>query len=207
MTGGLRLVLASASPRRRELVELLGVPVLCVAAEIDEGRHDGESPVSHVLRVARAKAAAVSGAYPDDPIIAADTSVVLGDRILGKPRDRAEALAMLTSLSGRAHVVLTGVCAAFRGRSCANVESATVTFRELTPELARWYLATGEGDDKAGAYAVQGAGGVLVSRVDGNVQTVIGLPLSPMLDLLARVGVTAVAEGAAMQLRSVSPRT
>jgi septum formation protein len=196
----LTLILASASPRRRELVGLLGVPLVCDPAEIDESRRDGESPATHVLRVARAKAEAVAARHAEAPVLAADTIVVLGDTVLGKPRDRAESQAMLALLSGRAHTVLTGMCVVFRGRCVAAVEAATVVFRELSPVMREWYAATGEGDDKAGAYGVQGAGGALVARVEGNVQAVIGLPLGPVIDLLERAGVAVAAEGAALTL-------
>jgi septum formation protein len=205
MSTPLTLVLASASPRRRELAGLLGVPLACDSAEIDERRRDGEPPAIHVLRVAREKAEAVAVRHAGAPVLAADTIVVLGDSVLGKPRDRAESLAMLARLSGRAHVVLTGMCALFRGRCATAVEAATVVFRELSPALREWYAATGEGDDKAGAYALQGAGGALVVRVEGNPQAVVGLPLGPVTDLLERVGVAVARDGATLTLAAAAP--
>ena len=189
MSPHLQLVLASASPRRRELVALLGLPVICEPADIDESSLPGEAPGCHVLRVARAKAARIAPGHPENPILAADTTVVVGDTILGKPRAREEARTMLALLSGRTHSVLTGMCLMWRGQVASHLEPATVTFKKLDAALIDWYLASGEGDDKAGAYAVQGLAGALITRVEGNVQAVIGLPLAPLLDLLARVGI------------------
>ena len=200
MRSRLRLVLASASPRRRELVALLGIPITCAPADIDESTLPGEPPGCHVLRVARAKASRVASAHPGSPVLAADTTVVVGDTILGKPRDRAEARAMLALLSGRTHSVLTGMCLMWRGHVASHLEPATVTFRRLDAALIDWYLASGEGDDKAGAYGVQGLAGALISRVEGNVQAVIGLPLAPLLDLFQKVGIETTVTGAALAL-------
>jgi septum formation protein len=200
MTRPLTLILASASPRRRELLAALGLAIECVPADVDESRRNGESPPEHVLRVAREKAAAVAARRPDSPVLGADTIVVLGDEILGKPADRADAGRMLDLLSGRTHTVLTAICVALDGCEATHLESAAVTFVSVPPALREWYLATGEGDDKAGAYAVQGVGAVLVATVDGNVQAVIGLPLAPLPGLLARLGLLLSAEGAALTL-------
>jgi septum formation protein len=194
------LILASSSPRRRELLAALGLLAEVVPANVDESQHDGETPPAHVLRVAREKAAAVAARRRDGPILAADTIVVLGEVVLGKPADRAGARRMLDLLAGRTHAVLTAVCVAWEGRAAAHLEAAWVTFVSAPSALLDWYAATGEGDDKAGAYAVQGLGGALVERVEGNVQAVIGLPLAPLPDLLARVGVEVVASGATLAL-------
>jgi septum formation protein len=196
----LRLVLASASPRRLELVGLLGIPVTCEPADIDERCLPGEPPGCHVLRVARAKADRVARGHPESPVLGADTTVVVGDRILGKPRDRVEARAMLALLSGKTHVVLTGMCLLWRDQEASHLEATSVTFRRLDGALIDWCLAGGEGDDKAGAYALQGLAGALITRVEGNVQAVIGLPLAPLLELLAKVGIQITGAGAALAL-------
>jgi len=205
MSVPLRLLLASASPRRRELVGLLGIPVICEPADIDESSLPGEAPGCHVLRVARAKAARVARGHAESPVLAADTTVVVGDTILGKPRDREAARAMLALLSGRTHSVLTAMCLMWGGHVASHLEPATVTFRKLDAALIDWYLASGEGDDKAGAYAVQGLAGALITRVEGNVQAVIGLPLAPLLDLFQKVGIETTAAGAALTLRVQNP--
>jgi septum formation protein len=196
----LPLVLASASPRRQELLESVGFLVERRPADVDETPLAGEAPPAHVQRVARLKAETIAARWRRLPVLAADTTVVLGTEILGKPADRDDARRMLLSLSGRAHLVLTAVCVVWDGRLASHLESAEVTFANVSPALLDWYLATGEGDDKAGAYAVQGLGGALVARVDGNVQAVIGLPLAPLPGLFARVGLDVVASGASLAL-------
>jgi septum formation protein len=189
------LVLASASPRRRELLARLGLDVVVVPAHVDETPVPGEPGPVHALRVANAKAAAVILDHPDQAVIAADTVVVRDGRIFGKPRDRSEAVAMLRALAGATHVVATAVAVRWQGREASHLEVARVTFSPFDAELFGWYLATGEGDDKAGAYAVQGRGAVLVERVEGNVQAVVGLPLAVVPGLLGRVGLHLVARG------------
>jgi septum formation protein len=184
----LPLVLASGSPRRRELLARLGLDPEVVPADIDEAPLPDEAPSLHALRIARAKAEAAAARRPGAPVLAADTIVVLDGEILGKPRDRDQARAMLRRLAGRAHVVITAVAVRCAGREATVVEQARVTFRPVPEPLLDWYLATGEADDKAGAYAVQGRGALLVDRVEGNVQAVVGLPLAPLPDLFARVG-------------------
>jgi septum formation protein len=204
MSDTLPLVLASASPRRRELLTAVGFVVECAPAEVDERPLPGEAPPEHVLRIAREKAIRVATRRPGGPpVLGADTIVVLGDEILGKPATRADARRMLVALSGRRHTVLTAVCVTWAGRTATHLESSRVTFGVLSPELLEWYLETGEGDDKAGGYAVQGLGGILVAAVDGNVQAVVGLPLAPLPALFARVGLTVSPRGAALTL---SPR-
>ncbi len=182
------LTLASQSPRRRELLSGLGIALEVRPAETDESVLPGESPRPYVARVAREKARAV----PGDVVLAADTAVVLGDVILGKPRDPADAARMLRALSGTDHEVLTGVCVRRNGPG-APVErevlvSTAVRFRALTDGEIAWYVATGEPLDKAGAYALQGAGGVLVESVTGSVSGVVGLPLVESVALLAAAG-------------------
>lgn len=182
------LTLASQSPRRRELLAGLGIALDVRPAETDEAVLPGEAPRAYVARVAREKARAVAG----EVVLAADTSVVLGQRILGKPRDPADAAEMLRSLSGTAHEVLTAVCVRRSGPGAPAEHEALVAtavrFRTLTEREIAWYVATGEPLDKAGAYALQGAGGVLVEAVEGSVSGVVGLPLVESVALLAAAG-------------------
>jgi len=199
----LRLVLGSGSPRRLELVGRLGLAVDVVAPGVDETPLPAESPALHVLRIARLKARTVAADFPDRPVLSADTVVTLGDAVYGKPRDRADAARMLTELAGKTHSVLTALVLCFRGGEASHIEVSTVTMVPLRPDLIAWYVATGEGDDKAGAYAVQGRGAVLVERVDGNVESVMGLPLAPIPFLCSEVGLDLVREGERLAL---SPR-
>jgi septum formation protein len=178
------LTLASRSPRRRELLAQLGIPLAVRPAETDETPAAGEAARDYVLRVAREKAAAVTG----ETVLGADTSVVLDGAILGKPRDEAEARRMLRSLSGRSHQVLTGVCVRRQGREETAVAATTVRLARLSEGLIAWYVRSGEPFDKAGAYAVQGLASVFVAEVDGSISNVVGLPLAETLELLARVG-------------------
>jgi len=180
------IVLASASPRRRQLLELLGLTFDVVPAEIDETWRNGEAPAVHVERLARGKAAAVS--RDGAAVIGADTEVFLDGRILGKPREAEEAKAMLRRLSGRAHDVFTGVAVGYGRKVASGVERTRVKFRPLTDETIAAYVATGEPMDKAGAYGIQGYGAVLVERIDGDYFTVMGLGLGLLTELLRRVG-------------------
>ncbi len=189
--GQIRLVLASASPRRRELLSQLGLRFEVSAADIDETPRQGESAEAYVMRLAREKARTVEARYPGAWALAADTTVVLEGELLGKPRDEAEAREMLGRLSGRVHEVHTGVALAGPG----GAEHATgvrtrVTFRSLSAGEVAWYAATGEPLDKAGSYAIQGKGGFLVASVEGSPTNVIGLPLGETLELLTRAGLS-----------------
>jgi len=189
----MRIVLGSASPRRRELLENLGLDFEVVAADIDESVRPDEEAAPYVARLASEKAAAVAarlGSSIDDGllVIAADTTVDIAGRILGKPEDEVEARSMLASLSGRTHQVHTGVTVHRGGRSVTDVVSTDVTFTELTSEVLDWYVATGEPSGKAGAYAIQGAGSVLVASVHGSVTNVIGLPLTTLVALCRSLG-------------------
>jgi septum formation protein len=186
--GQTRLVLASASPRRRELLGQLGLSFEVSAADIDETPHPGEPAEAYVLRLAREKARAVASRHPGAWVLAADTTVVLGDALLGKPRDAAEAREMLGRLSGRTHEVQTGVALAGPTAEHSTVVRTRVTFRSLSAGEIAWYAGTGEPLDKAGSYAVQGKGGFLVAAVEGSPTNVIGLPLGETLELLARAG-------------------
>jgi septum formation protein len=180
------LVLASQSPRRRELLGLLGLTPSVRPALTDETRRPAEPAEDYVRRVAREKAAAVEG----ELVLAADTAVVLGDEVLGKPRDPEDARRMLRALSGRTHRVLTGVCLRRRppAPELEALVSTEVWFETLSPAQVDWYVASGEPLDKAGAYALQGAGGAFVCEVRGSVSNVIGLPLHETAALLSLAG-------------------
>ncbi|MHB9797974.1 Maf family protein [Pseudomonas sp. MT3] len=183
-----QLYLASSSPRRRELLTQIGLPFHIVPASVDEAPHADESAVAYVERLAREKAQAglhFLAQRADVCVLGADTAVVLDGRILGKPADRAEALAMLQALSGREHEVLTAVAVANRDRCEARVVSSRVTFRSVSMEEAERYWDTGEPHDKAGGYAIQGLAAVFVSRVEGSYSAVVGLPLCETAALLA----------------------
>ncbi len=177
------LVLASGSPRRRELLGQLGVAFTVRAADVDETPSAGERPRDLVARLAAAKAAGVDGPV----VLAADTTVEVDGDILGKPVDAADARRMLGRLSGRTHHVHTGVAVRAGERVELEVVTTAVTFVPLVRAAVDWYVATGEPFDKAGGYAVQGAGGVFVESIRGSVSNVVGLPLATTVDLLRRV--------------------
>jgi septum formation protein len=185
-----RVVLASGSPRRLELLSLLGVEPEVVRPDVDETPLPGERAEVYVRRLAIAKAAVVVD--PAALVVAADTTVELDGRLLGKPADRDEAVAMLRSLSARTHRVHTGVAVVHGDRSASAVATTAVTMAPIGAELAAWYVATGEPLDKAGAYAVQGIGAALVDEVRGSVTNVVGLPLTVVATLAREVGVELV---------------
>lgn len=178
------IVLASASPRRRQLLESAGVDLVVRAADIDETEFPGERPRAYALRVARAKALGVR-AELHEVVLAADTTVALGMNILGKPVTCERARVTLRLLSGRTHQVHTAVVVRVGARSLHRVVTTAVRFRELTEGEIDRYIATGEPLDRAGGYAIQGAGGALVDRVSGSYTAVVGLPLRETLALLA----------------------
>jgi septum formation protein len=185
-----RLVLASASPRRLELLTQVGLaPDLIDPAQIDETPLEGETPRQLALRLARAKAAAAAARHPDAFVLAADTVVAVGRRLLGKPRDAVDAGRMLALLSGRAHRVLTAVAvAAPGGRAGARLCETRVRFKRLTAAETGAYLAGGEWEGKAGAYGVQGRAGGFVAGLNGSYTGVVGLPLYETRALLAGLG-------------------
>ena len=173
-------VLASGSPRRRDLLKQLGLDFTVKAADLDESLLPGEAPAAYVERLARAKAAAV----PGEIVLAADTTVAVDDQILGKPADAADARRMLSLLSGREHSVFTGIAT----KQHARVVQTRVWFKPLTAKEIDWYAGTPEPYDKAGGYAVQGLAAAFIARLDGSPTNVIGLPLPETLELLVESG-------------------
>lgn len=188
---GVRLVLASASPRRRELLEQLGATYICDPAHIDESQRPGEAPDAYVQRMAQDKAAVVAARHMIPPcvVLGADTSVVVDGRVLGKPRDRDEALAMLRRLSGREHTVLTALCLRGARGEHSHLVATQVEFAVLDDAACDAYLATDEPWDKAGAYAIQGVAGAFVRSIQGSYSNVVGLPLYETWQLLALHGI------------------
>ena len=181
-----RVILASQSPRRRELLSLVGIAHEVRPANIDERYLAGESPRAHAERLAREKAAKIR--EPGALVIGSDTIVVIDGDVLGKPNDAADAATMLRRLSGRTHTVITAVAVAWQERLESGVEEAEVTFHRLSDRDITEYIATREPMDKAGAYGIQGFGATIVARVDGDYFAVMGLPLQHLVRLLGRVG-------------------
>jgi septum formation protein len=180
------VILASASPRRRELLTLIGIPHEVQPSNIDESMLPGEVPRTHAERLAREKTWLTD--RTDAVVIGSDTIVVVDEHVLGKPRNELEAADMLRRLSGRSHVVMTGVAVRWRGRIVSGVEEVGVTFRALHDDEISRYIATGEPMDKAGAYGIQGFGATIVSRVDGDYFAVMGLALGKLVSLFKELG-------------------
>tara|TARA_R110000868_G_scaffold38263_6_gene134172 strand:- start:14250 stop:14840 length:591 start_codon:yes stop_codon:yes gene_type:complete len=186
-----RLLLASASPRRRELLAQIGVPTTRLVCQVDEQVEPGEVPSVYVERVTRDKVRAGVAVAPSGAVVlAADTAVVLNQQILGKPRDRAHALAMLAALSGREHQVLTAVAVACEERVEVQLVVTQVRFRIITPAESEAYWASGEPAGKAGAYGIQGLGAIFVEHINGSYSAVVGLPLAETAALLDRFGIS-----------------
>jgi septum formation protein len=215
----MRLILASASPRRAELLRAAGFEFETIVTDIDESVRPGESPSMYVRRLSSEKSAAAQAAIvarpfkggdpggPERPapqhqtspppdasgdaiVVAADTAVVVANEILGKPRDDRDAAAMLRRLSGRAHEVLTGVSVRRGAVELKRVETTYVRFAELSDEEVKWYVASGEGRDKAGAYAIQGLASRFIPRIDGSYSNVVGLPVACVHELLREISGT-----------------
>ena len=185
----LPVILASQSPRRRELLALVGISHAVQPADIDESMFAGEDPRAHCERLAREKVAVIAEREPDALVIGSDTIVIIDGEVLGKPSDETEARATLSRLSGRSHVVMTAIAIRYRGQERSAVEEVGVTFHGLSPEEIAAYVATGEPMDKAGAYGIQGYGATIVARVDGDYFAVMGLPLQRLVRLLAELGI------------------
>jgi len=205
-----RVILASASPRRAELLRAAGIPFEVHPAHVDESLHPGESPDVYVMRVAKEKAIAIAARLPRRVVLAADTTVVVDEQILGKPEDEEDARRMLRMLSGRVHEVLSGVClcgpAELQATNASEarqdnsghdapqigsaqqceirLERTSVAFARLTDDEIAWYVSSGEPMDKAGAYAIQGLASRFVTRIDGSYSNVVGLPVALVCEML-----------------------
>jgi len=189
-SGGSPLLLASASPRRRQLLQQIGVEFSVVTHRVNETPHCDEEAREYVVRMALEKARhAASRAGPEQIVLGADTAVVLGDHILGKPSGREEALRTLMALSGRTHEVCSAVAVCGRSFARTRLNVTAVTFRSLSRAEAAAYWRTGEPSDKAGSYGIQGIGALLVSRIEGSYSAVVGLPLVETAALLAEAGI------------------
>jgi septum formation protein len=182
------LILASRSPRRAELLRAAGIDFTVRAADIDETPHPHESPRDYVTRLALEKAHAVPAA-PDETVLAADTTVVIDDQILGKPIDAADAKRMLQALSGCKHEVITGICLRRGDRVIQDVDVTGVWFAQLTEAEVDRYVASGEPMDKAGAYAIQGLASRFIPRIQGSYSNVVGLPVALVSQALSKLGV------------------
>jgi septum formation protein len=183
-----RLVLASASPRRADILSQLGLDPEVRPAQVDEQYLPGESPIEHVERLAREKATVVAATQTDALVVGGDTVVLDGARVLGKPSDIEGAVEMLLRLAGRPHEVLTGLALAGERGVVSGVTRTKVRFRDFDEDDARRYVATGEPMDKAGAYGIQGLGAALVEGLDGDYYSVVGFPVALFLDLLLQAG-------------------
>jgi septum formation protein len=183
-----RVILASQSPRRRELLRLIGIAHEVRPADIDETQFDGEPPREHAERLARGKAGVIARQAPEAIVIGSDTIVVVDGDVLGKPADEADAARMLRRLAGRSHVVMTAVAVVWRGETRSAVEEAGVDFHPLTDAEIESYIATRAPMDKAGAYGIPGYGAAIVARVDGDYFAVMGLPLVRVVALARELG-------------------
>jgi septum formation protein len=180
----MKVILASASPRRRDLLLAAGWTCEVDPVDVDEGRTPGETPGAYVARVARLKAGAGAARHPRRVVIAADTAVIVGDEVLGKPLDDQDAARMLRLLSGRTHNVLTAVAVASAGRMVVDLETTTVWVDALSSDDIAWYVASGEPRDKAGAYAIQGLASRFIPRIEGSYTNVVGLPVHKVYEIL-----------------------
>jgi septum formation protein len=178
------LILASGSPRRRELLMQLGVPFEVVTSDVPEQPKTGESARDYALRLAHAKAGAVHALYPHKAVLGADTLVVLGDRILEKPSSKTDGIQMLMALSNQTHQVVTAVALCYQQHQQSAVVSTQVAFKPISHEEADVYWATGEPQDKAGGYAIQGKAAAWIKHIQGSYSNVVGLPLAETADLL-----------------------
>ncbi len=188
----IKVILASRSPRRTELLRMLGVNHRCVPSGVSEEALQGEAPHDQVIRLAGDKGRAVAQRESGfDLVVASDTLVLLGDRVLGQPGDGGEAAAMLRHLSGATHTVYTGlVLITPEGRHATGISESQVTFHALSDQEIAWYVATGEPMDKAGAYAAQGAGAVFIQKIEGSFHNVVGFPVDLFYRMLPEVGLS-----------------
>lgn len=189
MTVQYDLILASSSPRRRDFLNNMGVQYQIIKPRIDETALEGEEPSVYVARMANTKAQVIAQEHPQDVVLAADTIVVVGSEILGKPKDREDAKRILRTLSGKTHQVMTAVCIRKDQEIRQFTQVTNVTFAALDEELIATYVASGECDDKSGAYAVQGIGAMLIEKVEGSVSSVVGLPICQVRQILSEFGI------------------
>jgi len=191
-----RLILASKSPRRYELLNQVGLDFEVIPSGVVEDFFNTESPREHVLRLAEAKAMEVASKYPDRWVVAADTIVYINGSILGKPKSREEAAEMLRRLSGREHRVLTGfsVCYLEKRNNDKEAVQTMVRMKPLTPVEIEWYVHTGEPLDKAGGYAIQGIGSFMIESIQGSYTNVVGLPICELIQMLNRLGAITISE-------------
>ena len=183
-----KLVLASSSPRRREILEAAGWPYEAIVAGVDESLWPNEAPAVYVQRLARSKAEAVARRLQSGLVLGADTTVVIDDQILGQPEDDRDAQRMLKLLNGRWHEVLTGVAAVrVGGRAVVEYETTRVRFAEMSDKEIDWYISTGEARGKAGAYGIQGAAGLFIEEIQGDYFNIVGLPIRLVYELTAKV--------------------
>jgi nucleoside triphosphate pyrophosphatase len=192
----MRFVLASASPRRRALLDEAGLAFDVYPVDVDESPRPGEAAAAYVARLAEEKARRAANALPGRPVLGADTVVVIDGELLGKPADNAEAAAMLRRLSGRAHEVLTGVVVVFGEQVASVVETTAVRFRDIAEDEIAWYVASGEPADKAGAYAIQGLASRFVAQIEGSYSNVVGLPVAAVLQILRKMDLPPAGSGA-----------
>ncbi|MHB8623772.1 MAG: Maf family protein [Sulfuricaulis sp.] len=188
-----KLYLASASPRRRQLLQQLGIVFDAIPSNLPEVRATGESPADYVMRLARDKAQyvvrhVIEHGLPAYPVLGADTEVVLDSEILGKPRDRSHGLALLRRLAGRTHEVLSAICVIHHETELTALSTSRVTFRQMTDPEIEQYWDTGEPADKAGGYAIQGRAAAFVAHLAGSYSGVMGLPLHELSDILQKIG-------------------
>lgn len=186
-----RFILASSSPRRRELLASIGAEFDVIPSHVPEEHQHGEAPEEYVARLSRDKAQALAAQHPSRWVIAADTTVLLGDQLLEKPLDAADAERMLQTIAGRTHVVYTGVTLQNLERHYhdTRVAESEVRMLPLSPDDIRWYVSTGEPMDKAGAYAVQGIGALFIDSIHGSYTNVVGLPLALLFQMLRKAGI------------------
>jgi septum formation protein len=184
----MQLILASASPRRAELLQAAGIPFGVLPVDIDERFYPNEKPEHAVARLAEMKATAAMAMCPEDVVLGADTTVVIRGQALAKPVDAEDAARMMRMLSGRTHEVLTGICLGYRGRRLVHVEPTRVRVAMMSESEIAWYVSTEEPYDKAGGYAVQGLASRFIEGIDGSYSNVVGLPISNVYQLLKELG-------------------
>ncbi|HEX3583141.1 MAG TPA: Maf family protein [Thermoanaerobaculia bacterium] len=191
----MKFILASSSPRRRELLASIGLTFDVIPSHVPEVRSEHESPEEYVARLSREKAQAIAGRHPDEWVIAADTTVLLGEQLLEKPEDDADARRMLATIAGRTHIVYTGVTLqnVSHGWCETRIAESEVRMLPLSAEDIAWYVKTGEPLDKAGAYAVQGIGAMFIDSIHGSYTNVVGLPLATLFQMLRKAGIDPLA--------------